>query len=133
MPSSDTLERFIARVEEGAHAEAIAEFYVEQGAIRENLAAPRIGRSDLIAHERKVLGRARSVHTTCVRPWFVNRSHAVVRWIFRFEWLDGSITTLHELSWQTWDGERLVEEQFFYDPAQLVPLPGEPVPHQGSL
>ena len=38
MPSPETLERFIARVEQNAHAEAIEEFYVEDGRIRENQA-----------------------------------------------------------------------------------------------
>ena len=125
MPSTQTMERFVARVEQGAHAEAIAEFYTEQGAIRENLAPPRVGRDALVANERKVLARARSVQTTCVRPWLASGSTAVVRWIFRFEWLDGSVTTLHEVAWQTWDGERIAEEQFFYDPAQMVPVPGD--------
>lgn len=57
MPSADTLERFIARVEQGAHAEAIAEFYVEHGQMRENLGVPRVGRAKLIAHEQGVLPR----------------------------------------------------------------------------
>ena len=124
MPTTETLERFVARVEQGAHAEAIAEFYTEHGAIRENLGPPRVGRDALVAHERKVLAKARPVHTTCVRPWFVSGSHAVVRWIFRFEWHDGSVTTLHEVAWQTWEGERILEEQFFYDPAQVAAVRG---------
>jgi hypothetical protein len=127
MPSHDTLERFIARVESNAHAEAIEEFYAEGGAMRENLAPPRAGRDALAAHERRVLSRARSVQTTCVRPVFVSGDTAVVRWIFRFEWLDGSTTRMEELAYQRWEGERIAEEQFFYDPAQLVPVkPGTP-------
>jgi hypothetical protein len=27
---------------------------------------------------------------------------------------------MEELAWQRWDGERIAEEQFFYDPAQLA-------------
>jgi hypothetical protein len=121
MPTNDTLERFIARVEQGAHAEAIEEFYLENGAIRENQAPPRVGRARLVAGERQVLARARSVQTTCVRPVFLSGSHAVVRWIFRFEWLDGTITQMEELAYQRWEGEFIAEEQFFYDPAQRVP------------
>lgn len=121
MPTTDTMERFIARVEQGAHAEAIEEFYIENGAIRENQAEPRTGRASLVAREREVLARARSVQSTCVRPVFVNGSNAVVRWIFRFEWLDGSTTQMEELACQRWEGESIAEEQFFYDPAQRVP------------
>jgi hypothetical protein len=45
----------------------------------------------------------------------------VIRWIFEFEWLDGRRTRIEELAWQRWDGERIAQEQFFYDPAQLAP------------
>jgi hypothetical protein len=121
MPSPETLARFIARVESNAHAEAIAEFYAVDGRIRENQSPPRVGREALVEHERKVLARARSVTSTCVRPVCVDGDHAVVRWIFEFQWLDGSRTRLEELACQRWAGEQIVEEQFFYDPAQLVP------------
>ena len=121
MPSNETLERFIARVEQNAHAEAIEEFYIESGSMRENMAAPRVGRAQLVAHERQVLQRARSVHSICIRPVLVSGSTVVVRWIFTFEWLDGSSTRMEELAYQRWEGERIAEEQFFYDPAQLAP------------
>lgn len=121
MPTTDTLERFIARVEQGFHAEAIEEFYLEDGAIRENQSEPRVGRAELVAGERRMLAKARAVRTTCVRPYFVNGDNAVIRWIFRFEWLNGTVTEMEELAYQRWQGERIAEEQFFYDPAQRVP------------
>ena len=61
MPSVQTLERFIARVESNAHVEAIEEFYTEGATMRENMAAPRVGRGTLMAHERATLSRVRSV------------------------------------------------------------------------
>ena len=122
MPTPSTLERFIARVESNAHAEAIEEFYAEDGQMRENQGAPRVGRPNLVAHEKSVLKRARSVESTCVRPVLVSGSVVVIRWIFRFQWLDGSSTQMEELAYQRWSGERIVEEQFFYDPAQLKPV-----------
>jgi hypothetical protein len=45
----------------------------------------------------------------------------VIRWVFRFEWLDGTVTHMEELAYQRWEGERIAEETFFYDPAQLEP------------
>ncbi|MEO8923500.1 MAG: nuclear transport factor 2 family protein [Caldimonas sp.] len=126
MPSDETMARFIARVEQNAHAEAIEEFYLEGGSMRENSAAPRTGRDALVAHERQVLSRARSVQSTCVRPVLVQGDIAVVRWIFRFDWLDGSTTRMEELAYQRWEGERIAEEQFFYDPSQLVHVRNDP-------
>ena len=127
MPTSETLERFIARVEQNAHAEAIEEFYTADASMQENQSAPRTGRDLLVANERRVLARAKTVSSTCVRPVFVNDDHVVIRWIFEFEWLDGTCTRMEELAYQRWAGERIVEEQFFYDPAQRVPRePGAP-------
>jgi len=126
MPSPETIERFIARVGQNAHAEAIEEFYTPDASMRENMKAPRMGRDNLVANERKVLARARSVRSTCVRPVFVNGSTVVVRWVFEFDWLDGRKTRMEELAYQRWDGERIAEEQFFYDPAQLAPAEPKP-------
>ena len=121
MPTPDTLERFIARVEQNAHVEAVEEFYTANASMQENQAAPRTGREAHVANERKVLARARSLTSKCVRPVFVSGDRVVVRWIFRFEWNDGSVTQMEELACQRWEGERIAEETFFYDPAQRVP------------
>jgi hypothetical protein len=121
MPTTDTIERFIKRVEEGAHAEACEEFYTEDSSMQENQAPPRVGRNAHVANERKVLARAKSVESRCIRPVFVADDKVVIRWIFRFEWLDGTVTEMEELAYQRWEGEQIAEETFFYDPAQRVP------------
>lgn len=121
MPTLETLERFVRRVEEGAHAEACEEFYTENSTMQENQSEPRRGRSAHVANERKVLARARSVESKCIRPIFVAEDRVVIRWSFRFEWLDGSITEMEELSYQRWEGEQIAEETFFYDPSQRIP------------
>ena len=121
MPTTETLERFIARVEENAHAEAVAEFYTAGASMQENQSPPRVGRDAHVANEHKVLARAKSLTSTCVRPVFVSGDRVVIRWIFHFEWKDGTITHMEELAYQRWEGERIAEETFFYDPAQRVP------------
>ena len=121
MPSLETVERFIARVEENVHDLAIAEFYTLGASMQENQGEPRVGRDVLVAHERRVLARAKSVESKCIRPVFVNGDHVVIRWTFDFVWLDGSMTFMEEVACQRWEGERIAEETFFYDPAQRVP------------
>jgi hypothetical protein len=121
MPTPETLERFIARVEENAHAEACEEFYTVDSSMQENLSVPRVGRNSHVANERKVMARARSVVSKCIRPIFVSGDLVVIRWIFHFEWRDGTVTDMEELAYQRWKGERIAQETFFYDPAQRVP------------
>jgi hypothetical protein len=121
MPSAETLERFIARVESNAHVEAIQEFYAEHASMQENNEPPRAGRDVLVAHEAKALATAASVTSQCVRPVFVNGDHVVIRWIFEFTGHDGSRRRIEELAYQRWEGERIAQEQFFYDPRQFAP------------
>lgn len=120
MPTAETLERFIARVESNAHVEAIQEFYAPNASMQENMAPPRVGRDTLVAHEAAALARAKSVRSTCVRPVLVNGDHVVIRWIFEFTWKDDTVGRLEELAWQRWEGDKVVQEQFFYDPKQFV-------------
>jgi len=119
MPSPDTLERFIATVEANLHVEAIERFYAERATMQENDAAPRAGRETLVANESAVMARALGVRSRCVRPVFVEGDRVVIRWQFHFDWPDGSTTDMDELAYQLWEGEKVVEERFYYDPAQL--------------
>ena len=52
MPTAETLERFIARVEENAHVEALEEFYTADSTMQENQSPPRVGCEASIANER---------------------------------------------------------------------------------
>jgi hypothetical protein len=119
---TELLERFIAMVESNDHVGAIERFYGENATMQENDMLPRVGRDALVANERKALARMRSVSSQCVRPVFVNGDHVVIRWLFEFETLAGTRIRIDELAYQRWDGERIAEEKFFYDPRQLAPV-----------
>ncbi len=121
MPSSETLDRFIAKVESNAHAEAIEEFYTPDASMQENDGVPRTGRDNLAAHERGVLARMRSVRSTCVRPAFISGDRVVIRWVFEFVTLTGAAIRIDELAYQRWEGNLIAEEKFYYDPVQLRP------------
>ena len=86
--------------------------------MQENQAEPRKGRDNLVAREKAVLARAKSVTSECVRPVFVSGDRVVIHWKFHFVWLDGTATQMEELAYQRWQGNQIAEEQFFYDPAQ---------------
>ena len=121
MPSLETVERFVRRVEENAHVEACEEFYTEQSSMRENQGPPRVGRDAHVGNERRVMARAKSIASQCVLPVLVSGNTVVIRWIFHFEWLDGTAMHVEELAYQRWEDDRIAEETFFYDPAQRAP------------
>lgn len=121
MPSQTTLERFIASVESNAHAKAIEDFYTENSSMQENQSAPRVGRQANVAREQAVLDRMQSVASRCVRPVFAHGDHVAIRWVFDFVNLQGQPMRIEEMAWQRWEGEKIAEETFFYDPKQMQP------------
>jgi hypothetical protein len=121
MPSATTIERFVSRVEQNAHAEAVEEFYTPTASLQENQSEPRAGREVQIQRERGLFSKVQALTSKCVRPIFISGDRVVIRWQFRFEWLDGTVTEMEELAYQRWEGEQIAEETFFYDPAQRVP------------
>jgi hypothetical protein len=126
MPMSVTLEQFIALVEENAHADAIEAFYAPNASMQQDQSVPCVGRNTLVANERRALARAKRVVSKCVRPVFLSEYEVVIRSIYEFQWLDGTVTRMVELAYQRWEGECSVEEQFFHDPAQLAPKSVQP-------
>lgn len=100
-------------MEENKHVEAIEEFYTENASMQENQGEPRVGRAALMAGEARVLASARTVTSQCVRPALVQGEHVAIRWVYIFDWLDGSRTRMEEVAWQRWEGERIAQETFF--------------------
>jgi len=118
MPGRDTVESLVALVEAGRFVEAMERFYADDATMQENHRPPRVGKPALLAHERGVMASAAGVTARCVRPLLVEGEHVVVRWVFEFTAADGRRSRLEELAWQRWRGDQIVQEQFFYDPAQ---------------
>jgi ketosteroid isomerase-like protein len=118
MPSQHTLDAFVAMVLSNQHDEAIATFYTPDSIMQENLDPPRRGRDGNVERERAVMARATSIHSAIEGPMFVSGDRVVIRWVFRFDFADGTSMTMDELAYQRWDGERIAEERFYYDPAQ---------------
>jgi ketosteroid isomerase-like protein len=120
MPSRERVNAFVATVRQGRYVEAIAEFYAAEASMRENLAAPRRGRDGLIAHEKATLASVDSIATVAAEPVIVDGERVAIGWTFEFTDRDGAVRRLSELALQTWRGDEIVEEQFFYDPAQMA-------------
>ena len=119
MPSQETVESFVSLVESGKTLEAMVRFYAEHATMQENAAPPRVGKAALIEHEEAALASIASMKATCVRPIFVTGDFVVIRWVFEIEDKKGKTVRFEELAHQRWEGALMVQEEFFYDPAQL--------------
>jgi ketosteroid isomerase-like protein len=120
MPSRERVNAFVAAVRAGRYVEAIADFYADAATMRENQGPERTGRDALITHEKAMLGSMRRIDTTRAEPVMVDGDRVAIGWTFEFTGQDGAVRRMSELALQTWRGDRIIEEQFFYDPSQMA-------------
>lgn len=122
MPKPETIEQFIAMVESNEHDKAIEKFYTVDASMQENQSEPRVGRDNLVVNEKNTLLKVKSLISKCIRPYFINGDEVVIQWYFRFEWKNGNISEIEEITRQNWHGELIKSEKFFYDPKQFTNL-----------
>jgi ketosteroid isomerase-like protein len=120
MPDRHVVEAFAAAVESNDHVGAIQRFYAPDASTRENQNPPRHGRDMLAAREAAVLASVAGVKTTRLSPIFIDGDRSAIHWRFEFTPKDnGPPKAMEEIALQTWRGNELIEERFFYDPAQM--------------
>jgi hypothetical protein len=119
MPDRATVDAFVAQVVAGDHVGAIRDWYHEDAWMQENQAPPRGGgRETLMAQEAATLAQAESVETELLGGPLIDGDHVAIRWRFSFEFKGGKTMRQEEIAWQTWRGDKIAEERFFYDPGQ---------------
>ncbi len=119
MPSRQTVQKFIALVEQGGYVEAIEQFYAPDASMQENSQPPRRGRDALVSYERAVMAACSAMRTLPVTSFLVDGDFVVIHWVFEFTRVSGSMLRIDELSHQRWEGDRIAEERFFYDPTTV--------------
>ena len=117
MPDRARVMEFVAMVVSGDHVGAIANFYHEDATMQENRNEPRRGRDVLMAHEERVLGKIKRMHTHPAEVILVDGDNVAIRWTFDRISHDGLVTRLEEVALQVWKGDRILRERFFYDSA----------------
>ncbi|MDP2819909.1 MAG: nuclear transport factor 2 family protein [Polaromonas sp.] len=120
MPSRQTVQAFIAMVEQGHYVEAIEQFYAPDASMQENSQPPRRGRDTLVTYELAVIAACRAMRTLPVESFLVDGDFVVIHWVFEFTRHSGKTMRIDELAHQRWEGEKIVEERFFYDPVAAV-------------
>ena len=116
MPGRERVEAFVALVEQDEFVEALQEFYSDDAIVQENGEPPRAGRQNLIAHELAALARVKI--NTAPGSWFmVDEDRVVINWVFEITGPDGRMVRMDELVHQTWHGDKIVRERFYFDPA----------------
>lgn len=118
MPNRKTVEDFVATVERGDYVGAIERFYAEDASMQENAAAPRIGRKTLADGEAAVMAGFDAIKAERLSGILIEGDEVAVRWRWSFT-KDGKTNRFEEIAFQTWQGDKVQRETFFYDPAQM--------------
>jgi hypothetical protein len=122
MPSRAVVDAFIAHVCSGDHVGAIRDWYAEDAFMQENQGPRRVGRETLMQHEARALARMQRIDTELVEAPMIDGDRVAIHWRFTLVPKQGEPATLEEIAWQVWRGDKVAEEVFFYDPAQLQAL-----------
>jgi hypothetical protein len=117
MSTQENVKQLISMVVAGKFVEAIEQFYSDGASMQENNGPPRIGLAALVQNERIALTRMSQLHTTAASH-VVDGDRAAINWVFEFTDPQGNRRRLDEIAYQLWRGGKIVEERFFYDPAQ---------------
>ena len=119
MPSRETVDAFVARVLSEDHVGAIRDWYHDDAWMQENQAPPRQGgREALMQQEAAIIARSERVITELLGGPLIDGDQVTIRWRFSFTFKDGGQMRMEEVAWQTWRGDKIAEETFFYDPGQ---------------
>jgi ketosteroid isomerase-like protein len=121
MPSRDRVDAFVAAVVSNDHIRAIRDFYCEDASMQENGQPPFTDRDTLVARETAFLERMR-IFTHPPRAVLVDGDQVAIFWVFDVTDPSGVARRREELALQTWRGDRILTERFFYDPAETVPV-----------
>ena len=118
MPARETVDAFIALVEQAQYVEALEGYYTSDSTMTENQEPPRVGLAAHIASERAVMGAFKALKTHPVSRVLIDGDLVMINWVFEFTAENGQKMIMDEVALQRWDGDRIVAEQFYYDPAQ---------------
>ena len=121
MPARERVEAFVALVEQAKYVDALEQFYHPHATMQDNQQPPRLGLERLIADEQATMARFAHMQTDPVTDLLVDGDKVMIRWRFTFTPAEGPPVVMEELTLQRWDGDRVAEERFFYDPRQTRP------------
>jgi hypothetical protein len=120
MPAIEKVRAFVEQVVSGDHVGAIRDWYTEDAWMQETPGGPRRhGIETLMAHEAKALARSDGVKTELMDPPLVDGDRVAIHWRFTFQRAGRADIVIEEVAWQTWRGDRICGEIFFYDPASV--------------
>jgi hypothetical protein len=119
MPSRERVQALVDYVEQRREVEALREFYATDAQTHENDAAPTVGLDALVEKEQRFLASVATMHISRAVSFVVEGDRVAINWIFEYTSANGQRIHLDEIAYQQWDGDKIVDERYYYDTATL--------------
>jgi ketosteroid isomerase-like protein len=119
-PIRESVETLIQQVEQGNLLGAFDTFYADNVSMRENTAAPTVGKAANRAREEQFIASVAEVHEVRAKRWLVDGDRAVIEWDLEYTAKDGTRIRMEQIAAQTWENGKITDERFFYDTASVV-------------
>jgi ketosteroid isomerase-like protein len=119
MPTKQRVLDFVAHVERGDIIPALERFYADDVVMQQTDGTTTAGRDANIARERDFFGSI-TVHQHRAISVVVDGDRAAINWLLEFTGGDGVRYRMDQIAFQTWRGDRIAHERFFYDAAGIA-------------
>lgn len=120
MPTAARVQNLVRYVLENRLIEALQEFYHDDVVMQENCDLPRVGLAANIERQKMARAMTAHIHEIRARSVLVDGDRAVIEWHAEWSIASGPRVRIEELALQTWRGDRIAHERFFYDPTPLI-------------
>ena len=116
MPSQERIQKLISLAEAFRNIEAYRAFYADEMVAQDNRGPERVGLEANIRNAEEFQKMVAQVNENRALSVLVQGDNVVIHWVIDVTLKNGQHLLLDELAYQTWQGDKIVREHFFYDP-----------------
>ncbi len=120
MPSRERVQALVNTVEQGKILDAVHEFYADDVTMQDNQNPPTVVKAANLIREEGFGGVIAEVHENRAELLLVDGDRAVIHWIFDFTDKESKHFRFDQIAMQTWRGDHIAAERFYYDSATLI-------------
>lgn len=120
MPTRTQIDELVALVVANKSVEALKKFYHDDVVMQEANYPPRVGMAAAITHATQASDATDKIFEVTAARILVDGDHAVIEWHAEWSTQSGKRVRVEEVALQTWQGDRVIHERFFYDTLPLV-------------
>lgn len=120
MPQRPQIDELIQLVIEDKSVEALKKFYHDDVVMQEANYPPRVGIAAAIAHATEASDKTDKIFEVKAASVLIDGDRAVIEWHAEWTTMSGKRIRVEEVALQTWRGDRIIHERFFYDTRPLV-------------